>query len=267
MPIKRLIIALFGLALAAAGPAAAQEAVAQERAAAHMASLDHPLPVATDFNIITAVDVSDSITRHDEWLQYSGLARGVVDPRFLARITEGQEQRIGFLAFTWSSGGDINIIVPWTVIESRADGQRVAALFDSAPRIDRRGYGMYRPSILDQGDRGMTDIAEAVEAAVAMSQQAPFPARRSVINILSNGVDNNGQDPRGVRDRAIRLGMTINGVVFGTRQDLPDYFRRNIVGGPGAFLMTVQEPTDLPTALEKKFWQDLIAALPAPPAG
>ena len=257
MPFKRLVAALFGLTLAAAAPAAAQEQ------GVRLASRDHPLPLATDFNIITAVDVSDSITRHDEWLQYSGLARGVVDPRFLARVAEGMEQRVGFMAFTWSSGGDINVIVPWTVIETRADGERVAALFEAAPRIDRSGYGMYKPSILDQGNRGMTDIAEAVEAAVGLSEAAPFPARRSVINILSNGVDNNGQDPRLIRDQAIRQGITINGVVFGSRQDLPDYFRRNIVGGPGAFLMTVEQPADLPTALEKKFWQDMIAALPA----
>jgi hypothetical protein len=70
-----------------------------------------------------------------------------------------------------------------------------------------------------------------------------------------------------VRDHAIRMGATINGVVFGTRQDLPDYFRRNVVGGPGAFLMTVQEPSDLPRALEKKFWQDLVAGLVTPIAG
>lgn len=262
MLFKRLIPALFGLILAAAGPAAAQQA-----GVVGLASRAHPMAPATDLNIITAIDVSDSITRQDEWLQLSGLARGVVDPRFLARIAEGSEQRIGFLAFTWSSGGDVNIIVPWTVIRGHADGERVAALFDAAPRIDRRGYGMYKPSSLDQGERGMTDIAEAVEAALNIATSAPYSARRSVINILSNGVDNDGQDPRVVRDRALRLGMTINGVVFGSNQGLPGYFRDNIVGGPGAFLMTVQQPADLPTALERKFWQDLIAGLGAAAAG
>src|SRR3546814_12767218 len=73
-------------------PAAAQDGPAA------LASRDHPLPLATDFNLITAVDVSDSITPDDEHLQYSGLARGVLDPQFLARIAEGAEQRIGFVA-------------------------------------------------------------------------------------------------------------------------------------------------------------------------
>src|SRR3546814_5769445 len=87
-------------------PAAAQDGPAA------LASRDHPLPLATDFNLITAVDVSDSITPDDEHLQYSGLARGVLDPQFLARIAEGAEQRIGFVAFTWSSGGQVGVIVP-----------------------------------------------------------------------------------------------------------------------------------------------------------
>jgi hypothetical protein len=262
MLLRRLIFILFYLSAAAAGPSAAQE-----RGIGDLASRDHPMPASTDLNLVTAVDVSDSITRHDEWLQLTGLARGVVDPAFLARVAEGREQRIGFMAFTWSSGGEVNIIVPWTVIETAADAQRVAALFDAAPRIDRTGFGMYRPSRLDTPKAGMTDIAEAVTAALDLALTAPYAARRSVINILSNGVDNNGQDPTVVRDHAIRMGATINGVVFGTRQDLPDYFRRNVVGGPGAFLMTVQEPSDLPRALEKKFWQDLVAGLVTPIAG
>src|SRR3546814_6627060 len=90
---------------------------------------------------------------------------------------------------------------------------------------------------------------------------------RSVVNILSNGVDNNGPTPDAARDQAIRLGITINGIVFGERDDLADYFRQHVIGGPGAFIMTVGKPEDLPRVLEKKFWQDLVAALAAPAAG
>jgi len=258
----RLIFILFVLAVSAATPV-----YAQDLGAAGLASRDHPRSQSTDFNLITAVDVSDSITRHDEWLEYSGLARGVLDPAFLERIAEGMEQRIGFMAYTWSSGGQFDVIVPWTIIETRADAERVAALFDNAPRMDRSGYGTYRPSRFNTPQGGMTDIAEALQAAVGFSLAAPFTARRSVINILSNGVDNNGKNPAVIRDQAIRMGITINGVIFGDRQGLPEYFRSNVVGGPGAFLMTVQEPTDLPIALEKKFWQDMIAGLAAPAAG
>lgn len=264
MPLRALILALASLAAAAAGAATAQP---PDPASPNLASRAHPQPAATDVNIVTGIDVSDSITRHDEWLQYAGLARGVVDERFLRRVAEGEHRRVGFLAFTWSSDGEVNVVVPWTVIETPADAARAANALDTAPRIDRSGFGTYRPLSLSQGSGGMTDIAEALTSALQLAGAAPFPARRSVVNILSNGVDNNGQDPRPVRDQAILQGITVNGIVFGGRTGLADYFRANIIGGAGAFLMEVEQPADLPAALERKFWQDLIAALPAPPTG
>src|SRR3546814_16089470 len=120
--------------------ATAAAAVGQDRAAV-LAPRDHPLPVATDLNLITAVDVSASITPQEEVLQYDGLARGVVDAQFLARIAEGAERRIGFAAFTWSSGGQVAVVVPWPVIATRADAERVAAPFNAAPRTEERRVG------------------------------------------------------------------------------------------------------------------------------
>ena len=240
-------------------------------AAIHPAAADNAArPLATDFNLVTAVDVSDSITRHDEWLQYTGLARGVTDQDFLSLIGEGLMQRIGFMAFTWSSDGQLRIIVPWTVIASPEDAAQVAAQLRAAPRIDRSHYdGNHQGPEAVQSDTassggGMTDIAQAVGAATRLAVDAPFQGRRAVINILSNGVDNAGFDPSLQRDAAIRQGATINGVVFGGRRDLPAYFKQNVIGGPGAFLMTVRDPADLPGALEKKFWRDLIAVYATP---
>ncbi len=264
MQTRLLTSVLFGLACLTALPAAAQQ-----NGAATLASREHPLPLATDFNLITAIDASDSINRHDEALQYDGLARGVIDAEFLRRVAEGTERRIGFAAFTWSSGGQIDVIVPWTVIETRADAERVAMQFGDAPRIDRSGSGRYAPlsSNTDRYRGGMTDIAEAIQTAVQLSLNAPFRTPRVVINILSDGIDNYGQSPAVARDLAVAMGITINGVAFGDREDLPDYFRENVIGGPGAFLMTIRETVDMPEVLEKKFWQDLLASLPEPAAG
>src|SRR3546814_7636256 len=162
----------------------AAPAVGQDRSAV-LASRDHSLPVATDFNLLTAVDVSASITPQEEVLQYDGLARGVVDAQFLARIAEGAERRIGFAAFTWSSGGQVPVVVPWTVIATRADAERVAAQFNAAPRLDRSTFGRYGPATAGAANPGggMNDIGEAVESAVAPSLAAPFPTRRTVLNI------------------------------------------------------------------------------------
>ena len=250
MPTKSFAVFLFLMIAGAALSATANESVPRQD---------------TDFNLITAVDASDSITRHDEWLQYSGLARGVVHPEFLSLIAKGFSQRIGFLAFSWSSDGEMRVIVPWTVVASAEDAADVATQLRTAPRIDRSHYDGHHqaPEEIRQAPGppggGMTDIAAAIDAATGLSVDAPLQGRRTVINILSNGIDNAGAPPGPLRDQALRSGATINGVVFGGRRDLAAYFERHVIGGPGAFLMTVREPADLPKALEKKFWRDLIA--------
>src|ERR671918_2947609 len=80
---------------------------------------------ATDANLITAIDVSGSIRRGDERLEFEGMARAVVDPKFLQAIARGRHGRIGFMAFTWANGEFVQL-VPWSVIGSQAEAQQVA---------------------------------------------------------------------------------------------------------------------------------------------
>ena len=221
----------------------------------------------TDVNLITAIDVSDSITRHEEWLQYEGLARAVLHPDFLTRVERGTFGRVGFLAFAWSSNGRVRVVIPWTLIASLDDAQRVARGLRQAPRIDRSHYAM-GPDERESADTAavsgaLTDIASAIAFATDTALHAPFSATRTVVNICGDGVDNAGASPPDARDAALRAGITINGVVFGARHDLRAYFEAFVTGGPGSFVLEVRSPDDLPAALERKFWRDMIAAIAA----
>ncbi len=219
---------------------------------------------ANDVNLITAIDVSDSVTRHDEWLQVAGLAKAVVDPAFLDLLQAGFYGRVGFVAYTWSSDSALRVVVPWTVIATPRDARRVAALLHSAPKIDRAHYesGLRgdRHGDWPFGSGGRTDIAMAIDFATRLSLAAPHDASRSVVNVMANGADNSGEAPTAARARALGHGITINGVAVGRQEGLPAYFAEQIVGGPGSFVMTVREPDDLARSLQRKFWRDLIAA-------
>src|SRR5918996_4913227 len=83
--------------------------------------------VHTDANLVTVLDVSGSIMRHEEWLEFEGLAKAIVDAAVLDAIAGGRHRRIGFAGFTWSSGGRFDALVPWTLIASIDDAERVAA--------------------------------------------------------------------------------------------------------------------------------------------
>lgn len=216
---------------------------------------------ATDANVITAVDVSNSIMRHEEWLELEGLAKAIVDPAVLNAIEGGRYGRIGFAVFTWSSGGHFEILVPWTLIASIEDAKRVA--------VRLRGFRIARSSWqrLDNGSgaRGKTpelrtDISGTIDFAAAQALAAPYAAQRSVINVCANGADNVAQDPRAARDRALAAGIVINGLVIGGSKGLADYFRERVQGGPGSFVTQLTKPEAVAAAMIDKLLHDLIAA-------
>src|SRR3546814_20251830 len=109
------------------------------------------------------------------------------------------------------------VIGPCTFNATRSDAERVASHFNAAPHLDRSTFGRYGPATAGAANPGggMTDIGEAVESAVALSLAAPFPPRRSLLNLLPNGVDNDGPSPDAVRDHPHRLGRPTTGTALG----------------------------------------------------
>jgi Ca-activated chloride channel family protein len=217
---------------------------------------------ATDANLVTALDVSDSITRHDEWLEFDGMARAVVDPRFLEVVFSGRHGRIGFAVYIWSSHGNFRVVVPWMLIASVDDAERVAGLLRDAPRIDRSHYGG-GDNAQDDDARQVpsfeTDISAALRFGLDLLASAPKPTERAVINVCGNGIDNVGGNPKQTRDLAMASGVTVNGLVLGDRTDLADYYRDHVTGGPGSFVMHVRRPEAVTEAMVTKLLRDLVA--------
>ena len=169
-----------------------------------------------DVNIVTALDASDSIMRHEEWIEIDGMLRAVKHPDFLEAVQAGPCRQIGFAAFTWSSHGDLRVVVPWTVLGSAADAEHVAQALAKLPRHGSETYGGDQdpPEGTPALDR-MTDVSGALRYGLDLLAAAPHRARRSVLNIVGNGVDNVGEGPERARDLALAAGVTVNGLVIG----------------------------------------------------
>jgi hypothetical protein len=216
--------------------------------------------IHTDANLITALDVSDSMMRHDERLEFDGLAKAIVDAAVLDAIAGGRYGRIGFAVFTWSSGGHFEVLVPWTLIASSDDAERVAARLRGFA-IDRSSWERPRNG---SGERGkapelQTDISGTIDFAAALALAAPHVSRRAVINVCANGTDNVAEDPRAARDRAVAAGIVVNGLVIGGSTGLGNYFGTYVQGGAGSFVLEVAEPAALVDAMIEKLLRDLIA--------
>ncbi len=212
-------------------------------------------PPVTDANVITALDVSASIMRHEEWLEVEGLAKAVASAPVLDAIAGGRHGRIGFAVLTWSSGGRFEVVVPWTLIGSADDAERVATAL--------RGFALERGS----GGSGRTaaqrtDISAAIDFAARLALAAPAVSQRTVVNVCANGADNVAAEPRAARDRALAAGIVLNGLVIGERKGLAGYLREHVQGGAGSFVLEVTQPAALADAMVDKLLRDLVADRP-----
>src|SRR5919106_1493372 len=223
--------------------------------------------IHTDANLVTALDVSDSIMRHEEWLEFEGLATAVVSAAVLDAITGGRYGRIGFAATTWSSAGHFQVIVPWTLIGSSDDAEEVATALRRFA-IDRSSWKSARNGSggSDKFPEHQTDISTAIDFATSLALAAPHPSERRVVNVCANSTDNVAEGPRAARDRAIAAGIVINGLVIGGKMGLASYLREHVQGGAGSFVMEVAQPDALEDAMIDKLLRDLIAIRQSMPA-
>lgn len=212
-----------------------------------------PRPVSVDANLVTALDASDSVMRHEEWIEVVGLLRAVSHPEFLAAIRAGPRGRIGFAAFAWSSGGPPRLVVPWTVIGSPEDAARVARALAATPWRWDAGAGSAA------GPEARTDVSAALRFGLDLLAAAPHPAARWVLNVCGDGVDNVGEGPDGARDAALAAGVTVNGLVLGGEPGVAAYYRERVVGGPGSFVLEARDPADVRDAMRRKLLLDLTA--------
>lgn len=205
----------------------------------------------TDVNIVTALDISDSMDPRATSIEIDGMAAAIVASDVIRAIEAGHLGRVGFAVFAWRDGA-FPALVPWTVIASAEDAAIVAERLQSSFRAfavaDQPG-----PVSMPH----MTDLSGAIDHAAVLLLTAPYAAERSVINVIGNGWDNVGEGPRAARDRVVAAGATINGVVLGIDPVLSSYFRDHVIGGPGAFLLSAGNPSAMTDVLARKFLYDI----------
>jgi hypothetical protein len=207
--------------------------------------------LVTDVNIITAIDISDSIDPQAAEIEIDGMAAAILAPEVIGAIQGGRYRRVGFAVFAWRDGA-FPEFVSWTSIETKEDAASVSGRL----RSGFRAFAASDPPSSAFAPR-MTDLSGAIDHAAVLLLSAPFAADRSVINVIGNGWDNVGEGPRAARDRVIAAGGTINGVVLGLDPILMSYYRGNVIGGPGAFLLSAGDPTAMTDVLARKFLYDI----------
>ncbi len=213
-----------------------------------------------DLLLVLAADVSRSIDDEEFNLQRKGYANAITDPEVLSAIIGGKHHAIAVTFVEWSGAGEQNVVLDWTVVRDGEAAAAIASTIISAPR-----------SFV-----GRTAIGAGIDFAVQRLQASPADAERRVIDVSGDGTSNSGRAVTEARDEAVAAGVTINGLAivnsrsspgyaFHTQPPggLPKYYQDNVIGGPGAFLITVEDFHSFADAITRKLVAE-IAGLPAP---
>jgi hypothetical protein len=199
-----------------------------------------------DVAIVFAVDFSSSIDPKIADLQREGHAAALTSPEIITAISQNYFGCIGVAYFEWSSPGHTRTVLPWTSICGLEDAKAAASV------ISQQGDTGY----IRKGRRG-TSVSSAIDVGSLLLDQFPGNAMKKVIDISSNGENNDGLPVQPSRLNAIAKGYTINAIAIPTEGENPDqplasYFARSVIGGSQAFVITPTGPHDYIAALRRK---------------
>lgn len=209
------------------------------------------LPVAAlaqdevDLELVLLADATGSIDDDEIFFQREGYAKAITDPQVVAAI---QSNMIGKIAVTYIEWGDYEsqeIVVDWTIIENKETASKFADALMKPPRL---AYGR-------------NAIGAALLFAKYRLEQNAFIGLRRVIDLSADSANNwNGPPIFAAREEVLSAKITINGLAVLCRYcsgrpvsyNLEEAFKTEIIGGPGAFVITADNPSTFAAAVRRK---------------
>jgi hypothetical protein len=217
-------------------------------------------PVAVDAAVVLAADVSRSIDDEEFALERRGYGDAIRSPQLLDAISTGPHGAIALAYVEWAGDGEERVVVDWAVIRNDADARAFVAAMTAAPR-----------SFI-----GRTAIGAAIDFSFAMFAESEFEATRRVIDVSGDGTSNQGRLVSQARDAAVGAGAVINGLAIFNRKaaaaggylamhtnppgGLAQYYRENVIGGAGAFVVPIDDFRTFGDAMMRKLVNEVADA-------
>jgi hypothetical protein len=214
-----------------------------------------------DVALVLAADVSRSITTEEFQLQRQGYAKAIADPDVVHAIQAGANGAIALTFVEWAGSEEQQVVVDWQIVHDPASAKAFTDTLLAAPRA------FY----------GRTSISAALDFAMQRLKASGVKAERQVIDVSGDGTNNAGRPLEEARAAALSGGVTINGLAIinegaamfggfsGHTQPpggLPSWYHDNVTGGPGSFLLTVENFESFGEAMTKKLLSEIVWARP-----
>lgn len=210
----------------------------------------HADEIEVDIQLFLAVDVSRSMTPRELEIQRRGYAEALVSEAVIKAIENGLLGRIAITYVEWAGSDSQRTIIDWTLVGDRAGmedfASQLTVIFNPAMR--------------------RTSISGALDHAVESIGANGFTSYRKVVDISGDGPNNQGRPVLQAREDALAEGITINGLPLMTREgmgsqfhleDLDEYYRNCVIGGPRSFVIPVLEWDAFPEAVRRKLVLEL----------
>ena len=223
----------------------------------------HAADVEVDIKLVLAGDVSSSMDDDERRMQRDGFAAAFRHPDLMLAIGSGATGRVAVTYVEWAGPAERWIIAPWTIIADRHGAEAFADLLATTPIV--KG--------------SLTSMSHGLLFAAEQFRTSGAQAYRETIDISGDGPNNVGPQIDAVRDWILSQGITINGLALATsslngeygpfsylfyrdefRLDL--YYEDCVIGGAGAFVMSVSDPSRFMAAIRRKLMLE-IASVPA----
>jgi hypothetical protein len=217
-------------------------------------------PIAVDAAIVLAADVSRSIDDEEFALQRRGYADAIQSQQLIDAISTGPHGAIALSYVEWAGDGEERLVIDWAVIRNPTAARAFAAAMAGAPR-----------SYL-----GRTAIGTAIDFSFALFAESAFETNRRVIDVSGDGTNNQGRLVTEARDAAVAAGAVINGLAIFNKKaaamggylalhtnppgGLANYYRENVIGGPGAFVVQIDDFKTFGEAMMRKLVNEVADA-------
>jgi Protein of unknown function (DUF1194) len=167
-------------------------------------------------------------------------------------VSTGPRGTIALAYVEWAGADEQKLVVGWTVVRNASDARVLAATLVAAPR-----------SFV-----GRTAIGSAIDFAFGQFASTAFAADRRIIDVSGDGTSNQGRLVTAARDAAVEAGAVINGLTIFNRRaaamggylalhtnppgGLAQYYRDNVIGGTGAFVVPIDDFASFGDAMVRK---------------
>ena len=213
-----------------------------------------------DLVLVLVSDVSRSVDDSEFKMEKDGYSAAFNDTRVLAAIKGGAIGAIAVSYIEFAGSYEVRTVVDWRVIRDAGSARTFTDALVAAPR----------------SFWGRTSVSAGIDRAMQLLAESPFEAQRRVIDVAGDGTNNSGREVTLARDDALAAGVTINGLAIINENPvsytfahvqppggLPNWYKENVTGGPGNFVVEVRSFQAFGEAMTRKLINEIAGRAPA----